>query len=199
MRIADQTHYIEHVVLVDDRNVPIGTAQKSTVHTDAAPLHRGFSLFIFNRCGELLLQQRSKMKVAWPLTWTNSCCGHPASGESPEDAARRRASDELNLKIEKVHVVLPNYRYRFEKDGIVENEFCPVMVTFTSDEPRINPKEAESTRWVSWNDFVKEVSAFPERYSPWCAEETQLLDDSKAFNIFFKKHAVGASSSMNAR
>ncbi len=87
-------------------------------------------------------------------------------------------------------MVLPDYRYRFERDGIVENEFCPVMVAFTSDEPFPNSYEVGGTRWIPWRDFVTEISAFPKRYSPWCAEETLLLDGSTAFNAWMRNVAV---------
>lgn len=190
------SHIEEHVVLVDEHGTPIGTAPKSTIHTFDVPLHRGFSLFIFNSGGKLLLQQRSGKKITWPLTWTNSCCGHPAMGESAEDAACRRAKDELGLIVDHVHTVLPDYRYRFEKDGIVENEVCPVMVVFTADEPHPNPDEVGGTRWVPWKDFVEEIRAFPERYSPWCAEETLLLDASDTFAALLKKRVMPSSTTM---
>jgi isopentenyldiphosphate isomerase len=28
---------------------------------------------------ELLMHQRSKLKIAFPLAWTNSCCSHPGT------------------------------------------------------------------------------------------------------------------------
>lgn len=39
--------------------------------------HRAFSIFLFNKQNELLLQQRSVQKKTFPLCWTNTCCSHP--------------------------------------------------------------------------------------------------------------------------
>ena len=39
----------EHVVLVDEKNNPTGQADKYLVHSGDTPLHRGFSLFLFNQ------------------------------------------------------------------------------------------------------------------------------------------------------
>ena len=39
----------EHVVLVDESNKKLGLEDKYKVHTGETPLHRGFSLFIFNK------------------------------------------------------------------------------------------------------------------------------------------------------
>ncbi len=170
----------ELVVLVNDRNEPVGTTPKATVHTDQTPLHRGFSVFLFNPRGELLLQQRAFSKRTWPGVWSNSCCGHPAPDETVEAAAQRRLRDELGLDHVMVEVVLPEYRYRAELDGIVEHEICPVLVAATNQPLRLNPDEVADVRWVPWTDFVDEVRRHPTSYSPWCVEETLLLADHPA-------------------
>lgn len=53
---------IEYVVSVDENNNPIGQAEKLAAHNSNTSLHRGFSLFLFNKKGEVLLQQRSSKK-----------------------------------------------------------------------------------------------------------------------------------------
>ena len=72
----------EQCILVDENDQEIGQASKRLCHlldpkTDKSPLHRAFSLFIFNQSNELLLQQRSDTKITFPGRWTNTCCSHP--------------------------------------------------------------------------------------------------------------------------
>jgi len=177
----------EYVVLVDEQNQPTGTADKAAVHTVDTPLHRGFSVFIFNSRGEVLLQQRSHKKLTWPLAWSNSCCGHPALGESTPAAARRRMKEELGLENVDLHEILPNFRYRAEKDGILENEFCPVMVGFTDALVHPNPNEVESIEWVAFDSFLRRVNAHPESLSPWCVEEAELLSKNEAFLALYAR------------
>jgi isopentenyl-diphosphate delta-isomerase len=165
----------EHVVLVDENNSPIGTVSKQTVHTADTPLHRGFSAFLFNQKGELLLQQRSHVKKTWPLMWSNSVCGHPALGEENVDAARRRARFELGLELDDVAEVAP-YRYKAVKDGVMENEICPILVGRVSNEPQFNPEEVEAVKWVSWQEFLEEIRSNPDTYSVWCREEAEILE-----------------------
>jgi isopentenyl-diphosphate Delta-isomerase len=171
----------EHVVLVDEDNNILGTLPKSEIHQKETPLHRAFSIFIFNKKRDLLLQQRSSLKKTWPLTWSNSCCGHPQLNESNEDAARRRAKDELGLDLNLVREAAP-YRYKFSKDGIMENEICPILVGHTEQEVRINPDEVEDVAWMSWADFLSDIEKNPGKYSPWCIEETEILDKSGKIN-----------------
>lgn len=171
----------EYVVLVNDENEVLGTASKADVHTDNTPLHRGFSLFLFDKNGKLLLQQRSSGKKTWPLVWSNSVCGHPVLEETAVEAAKRRLSDELGIRTEAVYEVLPDYRYRVSKDGVEENELCPVLIGFFDGEPVPNPDEVEAVRWIEWGTFLAEVKDGSAEYSPWCVEEAVLLDAHPLF------------------
>lgn len=172
----------EYVVLVDRNNKVLGTAPKLKAHNQNTALHRGFSLFLFNSNGELLLQQRSKKKKTWPLVWSNSVCGHPMLGESNVDAARRRVFFELGIKLNNsIREILPNFSYRVEKDGILENEICPVFIAFTNSKPIINKDEIESIRWVKWQNFLDEINQKPGTYSVWCEKEARLLSKNKEF------------------
>ncbi len=177
----------EHVVLIDKNNKVLGTAPKLTTHNVNTPLHRGFSLFLFNRKREVLLQQRSHTKKTFPLVWSNSVCGHPMLNESNAQAAKRRLSYELGINDIEIFEVVSDYRYKVEMNGIWENEICPILVTFTDRKPVINKDEVENIRWVNWNQFVQEVNKTSGKYSLWCEEETKLLSKNKKFLELYEK------------
>ncbi|MGH7204084.1 MAG: isopentenyl-diphosphate Delta-isomerase [Candidatus Levyibacteriota bacterium] len=170
----------ELVVLVNDKNEEIGTMPKLKVHNAETPLHRAFSCYVFNEQGKFLLTQRAKSKKVFPGIWTNSCCGHPGPGEKTEDAIRRRLQFELGLIPETIKVVLPEFRYRAEMDGIVENEICPVYFVVVSTEPKPNREEVENYHWIDWKIFIKKLKRNPREYSYWCqkqVEQLKLLDN----------------------
>ena len=79
----------EEVILVDTNDRPLGTMPKMEAH-EKAVLHRAFSVFILNKKGELLLQQRAWEKYHSPGLWTNTCCSHQRMGESNLEAGHRR-------------------------------------------------------------------------------------------------------------
>jgi isopentenyl-diphosphate delta-isomerase len=171
----------ELVVLVDEQNRVLGSMAKADVHSARTPLHRAFSTFVF-RSGDqhLLLQQRSSKKRTWPLIWSNSCCGHPGPGESNVGAATRRLKYELGLVPSFLEEVAP-YRYCLTKDGIMENEICPILVGKVQHEPVINPDEVQAVRWTEWREFLKEIARNPTEYSEWCIEQARILEKTPRF------------------
>lgn len=166
----------ELVVLVDENNTPIGTADKETVHTKDTPLHRAFSLFLFNSKHQILLTKRASTKKTFPDVWTNTVCGHLAPDETAEQAATRRLSNELGITGVSVKEVAP-YRYRFaDKNGIVENEICPIVVGHYDGDPNPHPSEVDEWKWVDWKLFLQEVRTNASVYSPWCIEESAIIE-----------------------
>ncbi len=166
---------MELVVLVDDQNNVLGTKPKDEVHTKDTPLHRAFSLFLFNSKKQLLVTKRAASKKTFPGVWTNTICGHLAPNESTVQAATRRLKEELGITGAEVKEVAP-YRYRFaDKNGIVENEICPIHVGHFDGTPTPNPSEVDDWKWIDWNVFLEEIKTNPAPYSPWCIEEAAIL------------------------
>ena len=172
------------VVLVDENNKELGVMDKIKVHTDSTPLHRGLSVFLFNSKNELLLQQRAVSKLTFPGVWSNSCCGHPQPGEKEIEAARRHMESELGIKEADIHLVLPDFRYTAEMNGIMENELCPVFVAFSDEQITANPKEVESIKWIGWDVFLEQIKSNAGYYSKWSKEEALLLEKSPEFNQY---------------
>ena len=171
----------EMLVLVDYDGNAIKTMAKAVVHDDKTPLHSAFSVFLFNSRGEFLLQQRAFSKKTWPGVWSNSCCGHVMLHESVADAAARRLRYELGIRKADLHIVLPDFRYRAEKDGVVENEICPILVGFADREPRMNPDEVAAVKWVPWEEAFAMIRHSEEGFSPWAILEIDLLERSDEF------------------
>ncbi len=171
----------EYVVLVDKKDREIGIEKKLRVHRARTPLHRGFSLFLFKNKKELLLQQRAEGKKTWPLVWSNSCCGHPLPKETYESAVLRRTRHELGVELNIVEKI-SDYQYCFSKDGVMENEICPIFIGFYGGKLMPNPQEVESVMWIQWDDWLEETVKYPDRYAPWCVEETQILSSNTYFN-----------------
>lgn len=171
------TNDVELVVLAGEDGNPVGTAEKSIIHTADTPLHFAFSCFLLNSEGQLLMTRRALSKKTWPGVWTNSFCGHPGPGESDEEAIQRRSIEELGLPegaVIDVVEVLPEFQYRaVDSSGIVEWEICPVFVAQLADgaELDINPEEIDSLAWANPADIISAVEGTGFAFSPWLGEE----------------------------
>ncbi len=162
----------ELVVLLDLEGHPIGTADKATVHTTDTALHLAFSCHVFNAQGQVLITRRALSKKTWPGVWTNSACGHPAPGESMEDAIRRRARYELGLELGAITEVLPDFRYRaVDASGIVENEVCPVFIALAEGDPQPAASEVCEWQWVEPAHVKSAVADTPFVFSPWLVDQ----------------------------
>jgi isopentenyl-diphosphate Delta-isomerase len=166
----------EQVVLVDEAGTPIGTADKLAVHTAETALHLAFSCHVYSPSGQVLVTRRALGKLTWAGVWTNSFCGHPAPGESLEDAIARRAAYELGITVSDLEVVLPDFRYRaVDASGIVENEICPVYRATTADDVAPNPDEVSEFAWVDPAALHDAAVAAPYAFSPWLGWQLEQL------------------------
>lgn len=168
----------ELVVLVDPDGTPVGTQEKSTVHTTDTPLHLAFSTHVFNRAGQLLVTRRALGKLTWPGVWTNSFCGHPGPGEPTQDAVLRRADRELGLALapEQLTLRLPDFRYRaVDASGIVEHEICPVYTAVTDADPVPAADEVMDWQWADPLALAESVRLTPWAFSPWLVLQLPLL------------------------
>jgi isopentenyl-diphosphate delta-isomerase len=160
----------EPLILVDASDREIGHLDKHACHDGDGVLHRAFSLFIFNRSGELLLQQRSASKRLWPLYWSNSCCSHPRQGESMDTAIDRRLSQELGMSSHFHHLFTFQYQAKYLEIGS-ENEVCWVFAGLCDQPPQPNIHEINAVRWIAPDGLDREFVTQPDIFTPWFAME----------------------------
>ena len=166
----------ETLILVDESDRVVGYLSKGACHDDEGVLHRAFSLFVFNREGELLLQKRSEGKRLWPLFWSNTCCSHPREGETMDEAVDRRLHQELKMTSDLQFLFKFQYQASYEDIGS-ENEICWVYVGVTDDTAEPNPNEISDLRWVSPAKLDDEMGTTPEAFTPWFQMEWERVRD----------------------
>ena len=154
------------VVLVDEKDREIGTEDKLLAHQNGGMLHRAFSIFVFNRKGELLLQRRAMAKYHTPGKWTNTCCSHPFPNEGVLDAAHRRLREEMGFDCEMKEEFAFTYLAEVG-NGLTENEYDHVIFGAYDRDPEPNPDEAMASRWVGLEELNKEIKANSGDFTPW--------------------------------
>lgn len=155
----------EQVILVNEKDEPIGLMNKMEAH-EKAILHRAFSVFILNDNNEVMLQQRAKHKYHSPLLWTNTCCSHQRAGETNIQAGKRRLFEEMGFEVELKELFHFIYKAPFD-NGLTEHELDHVMIGYSNNEPAINPEEVASWKWMKIEAIKDDMIQNPADYTVW--------------------------------
>jgi isopentenyl-diphosphate delta-isomerase len=156
---------MEQIILVDRNDSETGSGEKMDVHRNGQ-LHRAFSIFVFNSRGETLLQQRAEGKYHSAGLWTNTCCSHPRTGESLEEAVHRRLKEEMGFDCNLREAFSFIYRSEFG-NGLTEHEFDHVFVGRFDGIPSPDKSEVSSFRWVGLEELIADIKNSPEKYTYW--------------------------------
>ncbi|WP_396209458.1 isopentenyl-diphosphate Delta-isomerase [Flavobacterium sp.] len=155
----------EQVILVNEKDEPIGLMNKMEAH-EKAILHRAFSVFILNDNNEVMLQQRAQHKYHSPLLWTNTCCSHQRAGETNIQAGKRRLYEEMGFEVDLKELFHFIYKAPFD-NGLTEHELDHVMIGYSNNEPFINPEEVASWKWMKIEDIKDDMIQNPAEYTVW--------------------------------
>jgi isopentenyl-diphosphate delta-isomerase len=160
------------VELVDESGIAVGATTVADAHTAPGQLHRAFSVVLFDPSGRTLLQQRAAVKTRFPLGWANTCCGHPAPGQSVVEAATKRLAEELGVTgVSLVDVGVHTYWAADAATSRVEHEYDHVVVGLVDEELRLSPDpdEVTATEWVPAEDLAGRLAQPGDvaPYTPW--------------------------------
>lgn len=184
----------EELILTDVEDNVIGHCPKITAHlvSENLPLHRAFSVFLFDRRNRLVLQQRSAAKVTFPLLWTNTCCSHPlfnsaeCSSSDPVGgvklAALRKLEQELGMSGLETSDLVYLTRIHYEATCRThpawgEHEIDYILLArkdVALDDSdhlglriRRNPNEVAAVKAVSLEQVVEMIENNAETLTPW--------------------------------
>lgn len=155
----------QEVILVNDKDEPVGVMDKMLVHQKGL-LHRAFSIFIFDKAGRMLLQQRSPKKYHGALLWTNACCSHPSPGEATEDAAIRRLKEELGFETPLCKVFVFTYHAQVE-NGLIEHEFDHVFTGEYEGDIKVDHNEVADYSFKNMNEIKFLLHEEQEQFTSW--------------------------------
>lgn len=153
------------VILVDEKDAPVGTMEKLEAHQKAM-LHRAFSIFIFNKKGEMLLQKRANKKYHSGGLWTNACCSHPKPGEENLVAANIRLQEEMGFQTKLVKAFEFVYKADFD-NGLTEYEYDHVFVGVYNGDIFPNTDEVSHYCFKPVAEIKNAILSHPQKYTEW--------------------------------
>ncbi len=153
------------VILVDEDDNPVGVMGKQEVH-EKALLHRAFSIFIFNKKQELLLQKRAANKYHSAGLWTNTCCSHPRPGENIKEAALKRLQEEMGFTTSLQKIFSFVYKAPFD-NGLTEHEYDHVFIGHFNGLVAPNPHEVSDYCYQSLEELKANIQMQPDNFTEW--------------------------------
>lgn len=149
--------------IVDENDRVIRTAPRRRV-LDEYHIHRAVVFFVFDREGNIYVNQRSDTKEIYPGYWSIAFGGHVRAGESYDAAALREVQEETGLFDRPVRIGAYKKRTADERENVV------VYRVIASREPEPFPEEIAQGRFVS----LAEMNAMLGRL-PFLPETSDLL------------------------
>lgn len=170
----------EFLILVDQKDNPIGKEEKVKCHLPNGILHRAFTALLFDKDGKIALTQRAKEKMLWPGDWDGTFASHPREGETYVSSGERRMPEELGIQGNL------DYLFKFEyhvpyKDIGSENEICGTLIGIIDEPESLKPIEGEidEIKWLSATELLLELKNNPKTYCPWLIIALEFLEKSE--------------------
>jgi isopentenyldiphosphate isomerase len=157
----------ELIQLVDREGNPAGTAPRGVCHGNPASIQAVVHLHLFDPGGKIYLQKRAASKDRFPGRWDTGVGGHVAPGETPEQAIRREAREELGIQVnagggaERLRRLQP-YLYSDE----TETEYVVPFRLAYSGSPQPNPAEVEEGAFLELEEIRRRLAERPEQFTP---------------------------------
>ena len=146
--------------VVDENDQVIGQKTRGEVHAQKL-LHRAIHVFVFNKRGDLLLQQRSIFKDAHPGVWDSSVSGHLDAGEDYATATVRELDEEMGIHVDEV----PEEIARIGPCEETGWEHVRLYRTHHSGAIRYPAAEVETAAWFPIAELESWITARPDDFA----------------------------------
>jgi len=144
-------------------------------------LHEAFSIFVFNKNKELLLQRRNPAKYHSGGLWSNTCCSHPKENENLRVAVHRRLQEEMGIDCDLTELFTFTYKVELE-NNLTENEFDHVFIGHSDKEARPNSDEVSEYKWIKIAELKRDIENNPTLYTEWL----KIIMNNQAFLNYAK-------------
>lgn len=160
---------MELVDLYSEERIPLGRTADRKEHRARAYFDEFrvvVHICIFNSQGQLLIQQRSMQKDAFPGKWDVSAAGGVAAGETSRQSAEREVWEELGYKLD-LTGVRPSMTVNY--DGGFDDFFLVVRDDLNLETLTLQEEEVSAARWATQEDVLSmletdEFIRYPESF-----------------------------------
>ena len=158
----------------DDEGRSTGLVARSEVHRRGL-WHRSAHVFVFNRPGQMLIQQRVAHKDLYPGLWDYAVGEHLQPGESFLAGALRGLREELGVTDADLSPVGAVRKSRLVGEGVIDAEEQQAYRCVLDGPFQPDPGEVAQVRFVEMPELVRDIEAEPARFTPWFIRDLREL------------------------
>lgn len=145
---------MELIDLYNEDRIPLGKTEDRHKHR-AQDVFTEFRVVvhicIFNSAGQMLIQQRSMKKDAFPGLWDVSAAGGVGAGESSRQGAEREVREELGYALD-LTGVRPSMTVNY--DGGFDDFFLVVRDDLRIETLVLQEEEVNAVRWATQEEVL---------------------------------------------
>ncbi len=134
---------------------------------------------IFNKKGEMLIQQRQSTKRSWPNAWDITLGGCVQAGENSQQAVKRELSEELGLDHDFSDVrpyMTINFENGFDDFYLIEKDVSLSEITFKDH-------EVQAVKWAKKDEILDMIQnkTFINYYPSFISALFEMREERGAF------------------
>lgn len=149
---------------------------KEVGHIGEGKRHLAIAVILYNGKGQILLQRRKHQ--VFDDIWDVTGATHPlhrkdGTDETLEEATLRCLKVEYNID----PIPLKNlgaFNYFAKYGRLCENEHCYLLIGEYNGSFKLNPEVGYGYKWMGKQEFLNDIEAHPEIYSPWAVKATRM-------------------------
>lgn len=166
--------------LYDRDRIPTGETHERGKLLPEGRYHMVVHVVIFNRRGEMLIQQRQPFKAGWPNLWDVTVGGSAVAGDTSRTAAEREVLEEIGLPLD-LSREQPRLTVPFD---VGFDDIYTLVMDVDLTKLRLQESEVQAVKWAS----EEEILAMLEdgRFIPYHRAFIQLLfalRDSRGLHV----------------
>lgn len=149
---------------------------RSQVHKDG-DWHKAVHVWLVDKDGKLLIQQRSASKDINPWRWTSSCAGHVDIGEASVETAIRETKEELGINVskEQLEYIGTMKRYHSANNSFNDQEIIDLFLVVVDFETIPLKKQDEEVNKLAFYDYNKLREDILNDHSPLAVSQIECM------------------------
>ena len=135
--------------------------------------HLVIHVCIFNKAGQMLIQQRQSYKEGWPGLWDISVGGSAVKGENSQMAAEREVLEELGINLD-LQSIRPKLTIQFERGF---DDVYLVEKEVDLKDLKLQEEEVQDAKWVTKEEILQMIES--EEFIPYYKNLIRLFFDMR--------------------